>query len=97
MGSAVRTGHIMEIFLIVGAIAGIWLGTRFKVFVLLPAILVTAGIVIASGHSLLTWLGTVALLQIGYLVGCVLRVDARGFLRTQTMRHQVRRSESRPS
>jgi len=68
----------MEVFVVaIGAIVGILLGVRFKVFVLLPAILVAAGVIIITGHGLkviaLTLLSTVVLLQVGYFVGAYLR------------------------
>ena len=70
-------GGIMEAFLIVGTIAGILVGLRFKVFALFPVILLVAGVIIVTGHGLkvttLTVLSTVALLQMGYLVGCAVR------------------------
>ena len=67
--------------LAIGVAAGILLGLRFRVLVLVPATLVAAGAVavtgLAVGHRLgvvaLAVLGTVALLQIGYVVGCVIQ------------------------
>ncbi len=60
------------------AVAGILLGLRFKVFVLVPACLVAAAIIIPSSHGLM---GTalmvfvaVVLIQIGYIAGGVLRI-----------------------
>jgi hypothetical protein len=74
--SAFREGvRTMLVFVITGAIAGILLGVRFKVLVLVPACLVAAVVIIVngSGHTLssivLTVLGTVVSLQIGYIVG----------------------------
>jgi hypothetical protein len=73
-------------FLITGAITGILLGLRFKVFVLVPAILLATAVIIISGsdHTLsvmvLTVFGTVVSLQIGYIVGCILRAWARAYL-----------------
>jgi hypothetical protein len=73
----------MLVFLIAGAIAGILLGIRFKVLVIVPASLLAAVIVIAngSGHKLgavvLTLVGTLASLQIGYVVGSILRALVR--------------------
>jgi len=79
----------MMIFPIIGSIAGILLGLRFKVFILVPAILIAAGAIVAAGHDLVvTFLATVALLQIGYLVGCVARVYANAYLQYRTaLRH----------
>ena len=60
------------------AIAGILLGLRFKVFVLVPACLLATAIVITSGHGLrataLIVFVAVVLVQIGYIAGSVLRV-----------------------
>ena len=76
-----ENGGIMVIFLIIGALAGISLGLlRFKVFVLVPATLFATVVIMVSGQGLrvvvLTVLGTVVSLQIGYIVGSVLRVMA---------------------
>jgi hypothetical protein len=77
----------MIVFLI-AAIAGILLGLRFKVFVLVPAVLIAAGVAIIIGHGLkmvvLTMLATTALLQIGYILGCVVRVYAGAYLPART-------------
>ena len=67
----------------VGAVAGILLGLlRFKIFILVPAILVATVTVILIGGELreiiFTELGTVALLQVGYIVGSVLAAVLRG-------------------
>jgi hypothetical protein len=73
----------MLVFLIAGAIAGILLGIRFKVLVIVPASLLAAIIVIANGSGreagavVLTLLATLAVLQIGYVVGSILRVSIR--------------------
>jgi hypothetical protein len=71
----------MAIFLITGAIVGIILGLRFKVLVLVPAILLATIIIVVSGsdHQLLTLVGTVVSLQIGYIAGSVLRFLARSY------------------
>jgi hypothetical protein len=78
----------MMVFLIIATIAGILLGLRFKVFVLVPAVLIAAGFVIIIGHGLkmvaLTMLATTALLQIGYILGCVVRVYAGAYLQART-------------
>jgi hypothetical protein len=75
-------------FLIIAAIAGILLGLRFKVFVLVPAVLIAAGVVIIIGHGLkmvaLTMLAITALLQIGYILGCVVRVYTGAHLPART-------------
>ena len=72
----------MIVFLVVGTIVGILLGMRFKVFVLAPATLLAAAVIIASGHQpkvamAFTVLATAVLLQIGYLVGLAIRAMAR--------------------
>jgi len=80
-GHVVR-GGIMLVFFIAGTIAGILLGLRFKVFALIPATLLAAGVVIVTDGELrvvaLNVFGTAVLLQIGYFVGCVVRFYARG-------------------
>jgi hypothetical protein len=89
----------MAIFLITGAIAGIILGLRFKVLVLVPAILLATVIIIISGSGdelsviVLTVVGTTVSLQIGYIVGCILRASARAYLPAR-MRVRYRRSGS---
>jgi hypothetical protein len=89
----------MMIFIIIGTIAGILLGLRFKVFVLVPAILIAACAIIVTGHGLkaivLTVLATAALLQIGYILGCVVRAYAGGYLQEGTTPH-CRPSRSKP-
>jgi hypothetical protein len=72
----------MEVFVvIIGAFAGILLGLRFKVFVLLPAIVIAGGVVIITGHGLkviaLTLVSTVVLLQVGYFVVLTIRAYVR--------------------
>jgi hypothetical protein len=59
-------------------IAGILLALRFKVFVLVPATLLAASLIVAISHEpkltiALTVVGTVALLQIGYIAGIIAR------------------------
>ena len=71
-------------FLVVGAVAGMMLGFRFRVLVLVPATLFVAGVVavagLVGGQQLrviaLTAVVTAALLQIGYIAGCVVQVVA---------------------
>ena len=71
----------MLVFLITGTIAGVLLGLRFKVFALIPATLLAAGVVIVTGGGLrvvaLTVFGTIVLLQIGYFAGRVVRFYVR--------------------
>jgi hypothetical protein len=75
-------------FVIAGFLVGVLLGLlRFKVFVLVPIILIAARAIIVTGHELkviaLTILATVVLLEIGYLVGCAARVYADAHLRAR--------------
>ena len=75
----------MAVF-ITGAIIGILLGLRFKVLVLVPAsVLATVVIIIhGSGDKLsvivLTLVGTLVSLQVGYIAGSVLRFLAHAYL-----------------
>jgi hypothetical protein len=71
-------GMVMVAFFVFAVIAGILLALRFEVFVLVPATLFAAVVIIAVGHQpkvtiALTLLETVLLLQIGYLIGWTLR------------------------
>jgi len=78
----------MTVFLVTGATIGILLGLRFKVLVLVPAsVLATVVIIIIisrSGHELsvivLTLVGTLVSLQVGYIAGSVLRFLAQAYL-----------------
>ena len=69
----------MVAFLITGAIAGLLLGLRFRIFVLVPTVVIATLVIIVSGsgHKLsviiLTVVGTAVSLQIGYIVGAILR------------------------
>jgi hypothetical protein len=80
----------MAVFLITGAITGILLGLRFKVLVLVPASVLATVVVIVSrsGHELsvivLTLVGTLVALQMGYLASSVLRFLARSYLPRRT-------------
>jgi len=74
VGGVRAMGMMTVAFFVIAVIAGLVLALRFKVFVLVPATLLAAVAVIAVGHQpkvtmALTLLGTVVLLQIGYLVG----------------------------
>ena len=75
----------MMLFLIIGTLAGVLLGLRFKVFILVPFILIFACAIVATGVALkpisLTILATAVLLQIGYILGLVVRVWAGRYLR----------------
>ena len=84
----------MVVFLSIGTIAGILLGLRFNVFVLVPAILLATGVIVASGHepkmTALTVFGTAVSLQIGYLAGCIVRVMAAAYLQARgTVHHRL--------
>jgi hypothetical protein len=61
------------------------LGLRFKVFILIPFMLILACAIIATGDGLkaisLTILATAVSVQIGYILGLVVRVLAGGYLR----------------
>jgi hypothetical protein len=88
----------MAIFLVAGAIIGILLGLRFKVLVLVPAsVLATVVIILSeSGHELsvivLTLVGTLVSLQMGYLAGGILRYLVRAYLPAWT---RYRRSRTK--
>jgi hypothetical protein len=105
--SAFQEGILMIGFLIVGigAIAGLMLGLRFKVLILVPAILLaTAAITvtgIVSGYEVkavaLTVFGTAASLQIGYIAGYILYVVVLALLPARTATHyRGPRSEQAP-
>jgi hypothetical protein len=82
----------MFAFLIIGAIAGMLLGLRFNVFALVPAILLAIIAIALSdlvnrqsvAMIVLTVFATVVLLQIGYVVGRLLKVAAQAYLPTRT-------------
>jgi hypothetical protein len=63
---------------VVAVIVGILLALRFKVFVVVPATLLAVAVIVVSSHqpklaTALTSVGTAALLQIGYVVGVLVR------------------------
>src|SRR5262245_22039276 len=71
-------GMVMVASFVIAPIAGILLELRFKVFVLVPATLLAAAMIVASSHQpkptiALTVVGTAVLLQIGYVVGGIVR------------------------
>jgi hypothetical protein len=78
----------MAFFLITGAIIGILLGLRFKVLVLVPASVLAAIAVIINGSTnklsaiVLTLVGTLVSLQVGYIAGSVIRFLAQAHLPT---------------
>jgi hypothetical protein len=88
----------MTIFLVTGAVIGVLLGLRFKVLVLVPAsVLATVVIIISgSGHELsvivLTLVGTLVSLQVGYIAGSILLFLAQAYL---PARMRDRRSETK--
>lgn len=71
----------MELVALVSLCIGVALGLRFRVFVLLPAILVTMAIITAGALTQGTSLGTIsvmnvigaACIQLGYIGSAVLR------------------------
>jgi hypothetical protein len=88
-----QRGLLMMMSLMIGTIVGMLLGLRFKVFILVPVILVAAGAIIVAGHGLkvifLTVVATAASLQIGYVLGCVVRVYVDAHLQERTtLRHR---------
>ena len=86
----------MLVFLIIGTMAGILIGLRFSAFALIPAtLLATVAIIVTDQHGpkiiALTVLGTVVLLQIGYIAGCVVRFYARCYPDGARDRHPIRK------
>jgi hypothetical protein len=85
-------------FLAIGAVFGIILGLRFKVLVLVPGTVLATAVVIAVGLLggqqfrviAFTVVGAAALLQVGYVVGCVLEVAAPWRLAAKSDRMTVR-------
>jgi Na+(H+)/acetate symporter ActP len=74
------------------------LGLRFKVLVLVPLILILACAIIATGNGLkataFTILATAVLLQVGYILGLLVRVQAGRYLRRQKLpRYQPSKSK----
>jgi hypothetical protein len=87
------------LFLIIGTLAGVLLGLRFKIFVLVPIILILACAIVATGHGLkaiaLTILATAVLIQIGYVLGLVVRFWTGLYLsRRKNPRYQPSKSNS---
>jgi hypothetical protein len=71
-------GLMTVVCFVVAALVGILLALRFKVFVVVPATLLAVAVIIAISHqtklaTALTAVGTAALLQIGYVVGVLVR------------------------
>ena len=86
----------MVVFLGVGAFAGIVLGLRFNVFVLVPAITFAISAIALSDIAthqnikvmLVTTLTTGVLLQFGYLGGRILKVASDHFAEAMWMRYR---------
>jgi len=83
--------------LIISAIAGILLGLRFKVFVLVPAVVLLAAMVVlgagaVGGRGLVSTglmvLGAVASLQIGYVAGVLLQITVLARLPSRYRRRE---------
>jgi len=75
----------MVVFLITGAIIGVLLGLRFKVLVLVPASVLADIAVIVNGRGdlsviVLTLVGTLVSLQVGYIAGSIIRFLAHAYL-----------------
>jgi len=70
-------------------IFGLLLGLRFEVFVLVPFLLIIACAIVITGHGLktitLAILASAVLVQIGYMLGLVVRVQAGRSLRWRNM------------
>jgi hypothetical protein len=83
----------MVMVIIISSVAGIGLGFRFNVLALIPAMLAAAAVTGMAGHAsghafsivVLATLATLASLQVGYFVGCLLQ----GYLSTQPDGHRV--------
>jgi hypothetical protein len=86
-----KNGGLMIIFPTAAAFVGILLGFRFKIAVLVPTMLLLIAVIIVHGISVghglsvivLTAFGTIASLQIGYLLGGILQ-QATSHLLTRT-------------
>ena len=71
-------GMMMVVSFVIAVIVGILLALHFKVFVLVPATLLAVAVIVASNYQpkpaiALTVIGSAVLLQIGYVVGVVVR------------------------
>jgi hypothetical protein len=88
----------MTHFLIIGALAGALLGLRFKIFILVPFILILGCAIVATGDGwraiALSVFATTALVQIGYLLGLTGRVwVGRYLMRPKNPRCQPSKSK----
>jgi hypothetical protein len=79
-----KVGRIMLTVGLLGVLVGVVLGTHFRVFILVPAMIPACAFIAAVGHDAFWWaaivmLVAVAALQTGYLVGITraLWADAR--------------------
>jgi hypothetical protein len=79
-GCQERDRGAMIVFVVICTIAGVVLGLRFNVLVLIPAMLLATAITIglasnrAYSNILLAVFESMASLQIGYFIGCVLQI-----------------------
>jgi hypothetical protein len=77
----------MIVFVTVGAVVGFALGLRFRVFVLFPVTLAAVCAIAATGHGLSAiapaMLATAVLLQVGYILGCVVQVYAGAYIQAR--------------
>jgi hypothetical protein len=80
----------MIAFVTIGGAVGFALGLRFKVFVLVPVTLAAACAIMVSGHGLRAiapaMLAAAMLLQVGYILGCVVQVYARAYFQARGRR-----------
>jgi hypothetical protein len=87
------------LFLITGGLAGVLLGLRFKIFVLVPFMLGLSCAIVATGDGwkaiVLTTLATAVLMQIGYVLGLAGRVwSGRHLGRRKNPRYRESKSNS---
>jgi hypothetical protein len=91
-------GKTVMLFVIIGGLTGLLLGLRFKVFVLVPSILILTCAIVATGDGWkaigVTIFATAVLVQIGYLIGLVGRIWARRCLRWNGPRQGPSKSNS---
>jgi len=87
--------------LFIAVFAGILLAFIFKVFVLVPATLLDVAVIVATSYqpklgTILTSVGTAVLLQIGYILGLVIRVllERRSMARSDNLPRSNERSRA---
>jgi hypothetical protein len=89
--SVIGGNAVMVVFFTIGAVAGMLLGLRFKVLTLFPAIFIATAAIVISVHGLSiivpTVVGTVVLLQVCYIGGCVLRAMVRSYISSRGSVH----------